>query len=166
MSGRSAPPAEVLDLPSSASTPRRAARRGSDTVGVPGGLNRGPTTIGKPTRTTRRRSSSVWKYRTLTSIRFPGSMFATFCVKHVGPVLLEQRRDVPLPLRLLVNLLRLLALADDAADPPLAHGHHKLVHRRVVRQGEDVHRFDLAVVGVVELLRDVDGRRRNRRSTP
>ena len=62
----------------------------------------------------------------------------------VRPLLGQQRGDVALALGLLVDLLGLLALADDAADLPLADGHDELVDRRVVRQREDVDRLDLA----------------------
>ena len=74
----------------------------------------------------------------------------------VRPLLGEQRGDVALAAGLLVDLLGLLALADDAANPPLADGHDELIDRRVLRQREDVHRLDLLAERILELLRDLD----------
>ena len=76
--------------------------------------------------------------------------------EHVGPLLGQQRRDIPLGLRVFVDSLRFLALADDPADVPLADGHHKAGDRGVVRQRKNIQRFDLAIVRVVELLVDFD----------
>ncbi len=56
----------------------------------------------------------------------------------------------------LVDLLGLLAFADDASDAALADLHHEAVDRGVVGQREDVFRFDLLVERVVELLVDGD----------
>src|SRR5262249_54315916 len=72
----------------------------------------------------------------------------------VGPLLRKQRGDVPLLFRLGVGALGFGALADDAADAPFAEGHDELIHRRVLRQREDVDRFDLLVVWVLVLLHD------------
>lgn len=72
----------------------------------------------------------------------------------VWPLLREERGNVALRPRLGVHLFGLGLVADDAADATLTNGHDELVHRRVLRQREHVHRLDLAVVGVLELLRD------------
>ncbi len=79
-------------------------------------------------------------------------------LEDVRPVLHEQARAVTLCARILVDLPRLLLLAQDAADLALADRHHELVDGGLLGQREEVHGLDLFVVRVLELLRDVDGR--------
>ena len=79
-------------------------------------------------------------------------------LEDVRPLLHEQARTVALRARILVDLPRLLLLAQDAADLALADRHHELVDGGLLGQREDVHGLDLLVVRVLELLRDVDGR--------
>ena len=83
-------------------------------------------------------------------------MLATFCVKMFGRSWVSSDADVALPAGLLVDLLRLLPLADDAADPPVADDHDELVDRRILRQREHVHRLDLLAERVLELLHHFD----------
>ncbi len=67
----------------------------------------------------------------------------------VGPLLGEERSDVALLARLDVELLGLLALADDAANVAVADRHDELAHRRVLRQREDIERLDLLAVRIL-----------------
>src|SRR5207249_3872036 len=76
--------------------------------------------------------------------------------KEVGPFLRQQRGHVALVPGFAINRLRFVALTDDSTYAPLADGHEELVHRRVLRQGKDVHRLDLAIVRIVELLDDLN----------
>jgi hypothetical protein len=76
----------------------------------------------------------------------------------VVPLLRHERRDAALAALLLVDLLRLLALADHPPDRAVADDHDEVAHGGVVGQREDVHRLDLRVVRVVVLLFDGDGR--------
>ena len=61
-----------------------------------------------------------------------------------------------MPPGVLINLLRLLALANNAANAALADGHDELVDGGIVRQRKNIDRLNLAGVGVVKLLGDLD----------
>ena len=74
----------------------------------------------------------------------------------VRALLRHERGDVALGASVRVDLLGFFAFADDAADRPVADGHEELVDRAVLRQREDVDRFDLGVEGVVEALLHAD----------
>ena len=75
----------------------------------------------------------------------------------VGALLDEQARDVAHASGREVGALGLLALADDAPDPPLADGHDELVYRGVRGQREGVDRLDLLGEGIVEALGHAHG---------
>ena len=74
----------------------------------------------------------------------------------VRPFLGEQRSHITLALRVLINLLRLFALANNAANPPLTDGHNEFIDGSVVRQREDIDRLDFARIRIVKLLGDLD----------
>src|SRR6266850_5659699 len=76
----------------------------------------------------------------------------------VRPLLIEQRGDVSLLLGLLVDLLGFLATLNDAAHDALANVQRHIVHGRVLRQRENIYRFDFVVRRIPELLSHGDAR--------
>ena len=79
-----------------------------------------------------------------------------FLAENVGPLLCEKRGDISRGPSFLVDLLGFLALANHAADLPLADGHQKIGNSRVMGQRKHVFRFDLRIIRISELLRDID----------
>ena len=76
-------------------------------------------------------------------------------LEDVRLLLVEQRRFLPLALRLFVNLVRFAFLLDLAFDHALADFHPQRVDRRVLRQRERVDRLDARRGVVVKLLGDL-----------
>ncbi len=74
----------------------------------------------------------------------------------VRPLLLQQGRRLAGQQGLFVDPPSFLAALDYSHDPPLGDDHRHVVHRRFVRQREDVHRFDLLIGGIDEGLRHLD----------
>ena len=77
--------------------------------------------------------------------------------EEVRPLLVQQRRSLALLARPLVRLACLLASLDDAFNHPLAHHQFHCVHRRLLRQREDVEGLQWLGVRVLEDLRHSDG---------
>jgi len=73
--------------------------------------------------------------------------------ENIGPLFRKEGGDIAPAFCFLINLLRLLALTDDAANPPVADGHDELVDRGVMRQWKDIDGLYLTRVRILKLLR-------------
>ena len=76
----------------------------------------------------------------------------------LGAFLRHERGNVALVAGFCIDFLGLLALADDPTDVAVADGHDELIDAGVIGERENIDRFDLLAVRILELLRDGDGR--------
>ena len=58
---------------------------------------------------------------------------------------------------LVINPACFLPLPNDAPDAALADGHDEFINRGILRERENINRFNLAVVRILEFLGNVDG---------